>query len=108
NAAGLDTTVFSDGVWVILANGINDIVNVNSGVYPNPFSSEIYLDFISSNKEKISISITDNLGKQIYYEDIVADKGYKLNLQKFKLSVGVYYLNLSASSKNQTIKLIKQ
>lgn len=108
NAAGLDTTVISDGVWVILANGINDILNVNSGVYPNPFSSEIYLDFISSNKEKISISITDNLGKQIYIEDIVAKKRYKLNLQRFNLSAGIYYLNLSTSSRNQTIKLIKQ
>ncbi len=108
NGAGLDTTVVSDGVWVILANGINTIVNLNSGVYPNPFSSEIYLDFNLANKENVSISITDNLGKQIFSEDIVAKKGYKLNLNKFNLATGVYYLNLTTYSQNQTIKLIKK
>jgi N-acetyl-anhydromuramyl-L-alanine amidase AmpD len=108
NAAGLDTTVVSDGVWVILANGINDIVNLNSGVYPNPFSSEIVLDFNLTTKENINISITDNLGQQVFKDNAIAKKGYKLNLNKFNLASGVYYLNLSTTSKNQTIKLIKQ
>src|SRR5690606_37792411 len=108
NGAGLDTTIISDGVWVVLANGINDIVNINSGVYPNPFNTEIVLDFNSITKENINISMTDNLGQQIFKDNVVAKKGYKLNLNEFNLSAGVYYLNLSTTSKNQTIKLIKQ
>lgn len=106
NGAGLDTTITSDGIWVVLSNGINNIVNINSGVYPNPFNTEINLDF-NTNK-KIKISITNSIGKQVFKENILAKKKYKLSLQKLNLSAGVYYLSLSTNTQNQTIKLIKQ
>jgi N-acetyl-anhydromuramyl-L-alanine amidase AmpD len=102
NAAGLDTAVVSNGVWVVITTGINNIENTNFLVYPNPFNNELLVQ--TSETGKIQIRFTDITGRLIFDKPYQASGGkIRIDLTSYQLPAGNYHLQLN----NETISLIK-
>jgi len=64
-------------------------------VYPNPFSSEIYLSYFLDNSSDISVSLYDINGKRIDLLDEQQAAGqysFNLDMEKYHLRPGLYLL----------------
>ncbi|MCB9361387.1 MAG: N-acetylmuramoyl-L-alanine amidase [Flavobacteriales bacterium] len=102
NAAGLDTAVVSNGVWVVITTGINNIENTNFLVYPNPFNNELLVQ--TSETGKVQIKFTDITGRLIFDKPFQASGGkIRIDLTSYQLPSGNYHIQLN----NETISLIK-
>ena len=102
NAAGLDTAVVSNGVWVVITTGVNNIENTHFVVYPNPFNNELLVK--TSETGKIQIRFTDITGRLIFDKPFQALGGkIRIDLTSYQLPAGNYHLQLN----NETILLIK-
>ncbi|MES2395087.1 MAG: T9SS type A sorting domain-containing protein, partial [Bacteroidota bacterium] len=85
------------------STGINDInFENNFSFFPNPTSD--FLNIISSNNEKYSISIFNSLGEKIYSEQV--NKNLRVETSNF--ASGIYFIQLKTKYKLFTQKLIKQ
>ena len=85
----------------IFSTGISDVQNIQSvEVYPNPASSNLYIDFNTDANKKILFVIYDILGKQVATESkSYSNNGLKheaINLSSF--SNGVYLINIKNES----------
>jgi hypothetical protein len=103
NAAGIDTTVISNGVWVVLPTGINNIENTLFVVYPNPTNNSINVVFDDSQKRELSIV---NIAGQTIINQMITTKQATLNVAE--LATGVYFLEVKTNNDLKTVKLIKQ
>ena len=110
-ACGNDTLVFSNYVHVDLGTGINENENeLNVSVQPNPFNGNAMLYFTQNSEQKIRISLTDMLGKEIQVANSLYGAGkhiLAINTNELQLSKGVYSLKLSTENYSTTIMLIK-
>lgn len=74
-------------------------------VYPNPVSSILNLIF-SNTPMSYSLSISDVLGKLIYYEDVKETEVKKIiNVENYKQ--GIYLLTIKNQYQNSTYKIVK-
>jgi len=97
----------------IILTGIheNTITQPIVSVYPNPFNSQLTLNYVSSKNEKIKIQLFDISGRKIVEQQFTAtenNNNFIINGLE-KLSRGVYFIQLN-SSDDITIyqKIIKQ
>jgi len=106
NGAGLINICNSNGVQANLATDVegNDDTRIIS-LYPNPFSESTSLNFYSSRDQRVTIMLTDMLGRKI----LVADKNVAagnhditINSDELKLSKGVYTLTLYSDQPQRT------
>jgi hypothetical protein len=106
---------------IIYANSINDSTNSlpkDIGIlkaYPNPFNSstEIIINNQSNKKPKQIISIYDILGRPVKEFEIDTEKGGiskiiwdATNISGEKVSSGIYFAKVSASTQKDVLKLI--
>jgi hypothetical protein len=93
------------------------VLTVSSGfsgnsvlVFSNPFIDQVRLQINLSSADKISFSLTDNLGRSVLKEVFSAQAGSNfVNLQPGTTMVaGMYFLNIRSNTINRTIKLVKQ
>ncbi|HXB39720.1 MAG TPA: phospholipase D-like domain-containing protein [Bacteroidia bacterium] len=87
-------------------NGIEayDYGQMQCAVYPNPFSDEITVD-VKNSGEKLTIRITDPLGKTVLEKE-----GYYTNRMKINtsaLSHGIYFVRVFDGSNSFIQKIIK-
>jgi hypothetical protein len=73
--------------------------------YPSPSSSEFTLDIAGNNKDKVSIIVTDLLGRRYQQLEGMANQQFKLGR---KLNPGVYIVQVSQGDKVETIKIVKE
>ncbi|HNZ42828.1 MAG TPA: N-acetylmuramoyl-L-alanine amidase [Bacteroidales bacterium] len=111
NGAGLQTICSSDGVTVNTTTSVAEQDNDQvARVYPNPFNENTSISFYVSCKQKIRLTITDLLGREILIADEVYAEGeHKINInsKKLNLSKGVFILKLFYDKKTDTSLLIK-
>lgn len=64
---------------------IDEIANINTNVYPNPFNNYINIDF-TDNTKAISIYIYNITGKQIFYRKLadIKSNNYRINTNLIK------------------------
>jgi len=78
--------------------------------YPNPFNSSTTIKYEIRKKADIQLSITDILGKKKIIlsekEQLPGEYELRLDSDKYKLSSGSYYLNLTSGLERETIKLV--
>jgi len=82
---------------------INSLLSVQA--YPNPSSSQFTLDVAGNNKEKVSIIVTDLLGRMHQQIQGSANQTFKLGS---KLKPGVYIVQVSQGDKVQTVRIVKE
>lgn len=70
--------------------------------YPNPFKSEIKLDFEVKKAENIEVIIQNARGEVLYQEAILASAGANnyIFTRADELNSGIYYINLKSDSEN--------
>lgn len=73
--------------------------------YPNPFASEFTLDVKGNNSDKVSLIVTDVLGRRWYQAEGNANQQYKLGST---LRSGIYFVQVMQGNNVQTIKIVKE
>lgn len=89
----------------------NEEISFDVATYPNPFTSELTLNFSVEDDASATIKVVDLMGKSMYTEPIELHYGVqevKLNLDK--LPSGIYFLNVRSEELevDQTIKVVKK
>ena len=103
-----------DNVWVATSTGVskissppNSVSNVSQSineVYPNPTSGKIYIKNPSSKFN--TVSVYNNLGSLIYFEDLKYQHKIELDFSSFKK--GVYHLSLQFNEGVENHKILIQ
>ncbi len=103
----IDTTLQMGGATGIQLTELSGTNNIS--VSPNPFSSTTSLEFNLSESKKVSISITDVIGKivkTIPTKNLLSGKNIiEINLSE--LNSGIYFCQIKSSENTKTFKLIK-
>lgn len=83
--------------------------NLNISSYPNPISSgDLTIEFELQESTNTYFFLYDNIGRLIQHDNLEATKKVKYSLPTDNLSNGVYFIQVIADTKRQTIKFIKQ
>ncbi|MGA2296279.1 MAG: T9SS type A sorting domain-containing protein, partial [FCB group bacterium] len=82
-------------------NGVNDLNNANNSItiFPNPASNELRISYNLNANKKVTISIVDVLGNEVYSateQGLAGTNNTKIDLSA--LPQGVYYLKLSSGA----------
>ncbi|MDP1623588.1 MAG: T9SS type A sorting domain-containing protein [Bacteroidales bacterium] len=86
---------------------VDDLVQSNHRVYPNPTTSSITLEILGKNPfEKIFVELYDVKGDKVLSEFRMGSDKYKLSLAPFP--AGIYFLKVKSSDKQETVRVIKQ
>jgi hypothetical protein len=78
----------------------------NIGVYPNPATDYIMLNFNNTDVKDLNIQLFSTSGDVILNQNVSVDNGsYRLDLNQ-KPKPGCYFMKLSGSGINQTSKVV--
>ncbi len=100
-----------------LASTSDPLRNVNQSrsnskvnVYPNPFTSELSVQFTSAITESATLQVFDFTGKSIEERSVQLNKGgNNINLCCVdELPAGIYFLKITSSQTNSIVKVVKQ
>ena len=78
---------------------------LSAQAYPNPFASEFTLDVKGNAQEKVSIVVTDILGRRISQAKGNANMQYKFGSD---LKHGIYIVQVMQGNNIETIKIVKE
>jgi hypothetical protein len=77
-------------------------------VYPNPFSSTMFLS-IPDNSSPLQVELINNMGKVIQNFPVQSFvEGGKLRMELFDIPAGVYWLSIRHDSGREVIEVMKQ
>ncbi len=98
---------YSDASNVIYVGfvGINDLSTSGLNVYPNPFSKEFNIDFISENRSVLSIY--NSMGELVDNIVIEGNSIQKTKINASKYKAGIYFIQLKTEGKSILRKIIK-
>lgn len=103
NSFSLNPTVTFSGIQELNNNAISELITV-----PNPAKDVAVLKFKSKTSENMQIKLQDVSGRLISEKNYTAVNGdNEIKLETEMLSQGLYIINISSSTINQSIKLIK-
>jgi endonuclease I len=96
-------------IWFNTGVGFDHFVGRSDfNVFPNPIKDWVFINMTDElAQESISISISDEAGRQIYSSETTPEKQLKINTTGF--SQGFYFLTISAGKDNPAVvfKLVK-
>jgi hypothetical protein len=81
----------------------------NISVFPNPVVEELRITFRSSHRNQATVSIFNNIGKQVFTQENNADPGnniISIDIRSKSIEPGVYFVQLKSESQTFTRKLI--
>ena len=110
NGAGLNSVCSSDGILASIIAGIDENQNaINVSVQPNPFNENATLFFTQKTEQRLTITLTDVLGKEI----VIANTNYAagkhsidINASELKLAKGLYTFRISSEKFSSSLRLI--
>lgn len=109
------TGIFGPPLYMgaIFKNSTGTMLNVNKidenpeiKIFPNPSTDKITISFNEKIIEPFSISISDNLGKNIFSKNYFNESEININISSF--SKGIYFITSVINEKKQTQKLMIQ
>jgi hypothetical protein len=87
----------------------NALQRYNWNIYPNPVSTELFLEFSSSQDDIALVSIYDNTGKEVFKQRCAVYEGYNtITIDVSHLNTGVYTIVCNDLSGNRSEKFIIQ
>ena len=96
-------------VFTGIVENSNDLLKLN--IYPNPFRNELSIGFTLPKDEKMKISISDMLGKEIA---VISEKNFDsgehqliFESEKYNLTAGVYFIKVIIQNRMVAQKVIK-
>jgi len=90
---------------VLTVKSFHETENKNISVYPNPFSSLVFVKVHKEVTGKIELKIVDMAGKPVYVEKIPAEELIQVNLSS--LNRGIYILVIQGENIRTIYKIIK-
>lgn len=92
---------------------INETIELNTiMIYPNPTKGDITLSIKSAQDEEVTLMLSDITGKKsskMFRKKIVKGRNYvSLDLKEFRVSSGVYILNIESNSIIGRLKIVVQ
>ncbi len=108
---GQSNNIYIDQINITgsLATSISEFEkNIGLTIYPNPTSGSSVIDFTANENDKISISLTDIMGRIIEQSSLNKSNGnikYQINKNE-SLSKGIYFININVNEKVISKKLI--
>ena len=105
---------FNGGGGIDFRNNNNEnysssfIQNLIVQTSPNPFRSELQINYQLSTSEVVKIQLVDLSGRLVYQTEQRMEPGtHHKTIKTDQLNQGVFYLQLQTSSETQSVKLIK-
>ncbi len=96
-------------VSVLLSTGLNEIINNEISVYPNPSDGNFSLNYSLSNAAVIKIKLLNELGQEIKILTELTDQAsgnYRFNYSLSDLQQGIYFIRIESGKEIITEKLI--
>src|ERR1035437_3801075 len=94
-----------------VTTGINENENASTvSAQPNPFTNIAVISFSQKTDQKITITLTDILGKEIRIADTFYTAGkpsIDINADGLRLAKGVYTVKISSDRYKASLRLIK-
>jgi hypothetical protein len=93
------------------ANPLNPLSNINLSVYPNPYTDKVKIEFTTTERCQINLSIYDMSGKMVKeIENSTLNSGpkhYEFSAKSIGLTSGAYILKLKVGQIEETRKLLE-
>lgn len=78
------------------------------GIYPNPYKEELNVSIYNPEKNRITLTLTDNLGNTHLHTILEGEEiHFKPSERLPHLSAGVYFLQISDGSQSELHKIVK-
>ncbi len=88
-------------------NEEDSLTDLQARIYPNPTSSELFIDFKNQASKNMKISIMDAKGMERFKTTLTEDHGaYGIDVSGY--SPAVYFLILEKDQKRKTLKFVKE
>jgi hypothetical protein len=98
----------NDPLCAISTVGTNSVFSTLN-VYPNPTNGDITVDLSLAEYKDLSISLTDVLGREVFYEAQGSKQGkFIQSVSMDELPTGVYFLVIRAGEQKELRKIIKE
>ena len=111
NGAGLNSICSSDGIVADINTGVKE--NENAIIFsaqPNPFNENASIFFSQKTDQKITISLIDVLGKEVFSVNKIYSAGehsIAINTDGLKLAKGVYTFRISSDKYAASLRVVK-
>ncbi len=92
--------------YVILP--VSNLILTGSSVFPNPFSDQVTIQWVTAKEEKVNLTLFDESGRELLKESLTTVSGKNSQtLSTSSLSRGVYFLQISGGSFTEMKKMVK-
>lgn len=99
----LDSATVTYNISYSKPSGIDDIIENNLNIYPNPVTNKISIES-SINLQNATIKITNSSGEILKYKQLNNEN----ELDVSSLKSGIYFLNIVSNNQTTSRKFIKQ
>lgn len=109
NINGYGNSTYVDNISVVGVLGTNDEIFNNVTMYPNPASSEVFINLNTSVQNDVSIELYNSLGQKlqtISESEMIGKTQGVLNVSEY--ATGIYFVKIKSGRVTATKKLIVQ
>jgi spore germination protein YaaH len=110
NAGLMSDSIVSDGVLFLMPTALSNESFLNTlSVFPNPTSEKLTITLIGKEEERINCNLMDAIGKQIESHELNVLPGvnsFVINLNRLRLSKGIYFIKFTSLGKEFTKKIV--
>lgn len=91
-------------------SGISENLNLNVNLFPNPADESITLNISDNANEKVSVSIVDVAGREVYSvnELYLFTENKNIVIDTDELTQGVYFCRVSGQTFSETLRFVKK
>jgi hypothetical protein len=87
--------------------GMNNLDEQNIAIYPNPFTSDVYIDCSTLSGGQVTIVVSNVAGQQLI-ERSISNTGQIEKVDLSSLPKGMYFVNVTSDTGTTTVKVIKR
>lgn len=112
NCDGNDWSAYSGSYFHDLSGAgarmAEEVTTATTRVYPNPTRDILNVELEISEREEVSITISNNLGKVVHTQHMIYHKGIQqATIDMNSLANGYYFATIRKGEEVETIKVIK-
>jgi PKD repeat protein len=101
----ITVTISSTGAIITaIENDVQKNVSTISQIYPNPATTDAYLDIKNTKADRIQISIYETTGNRISSNEYKVNGSQRINLNSTHLATGIYFVKITTSGGVNSIR----